>query len=267
MRGPRLSRLPLLAAAAIAAFRITAAQAGAWLMPPGEGQVIVYSAFSDSNRFFDEQGRLRPLPSYKKFELGTYIEYGVTNWLTLVASPAYDRISNPPPGQSYNGVGESELAARVGLFRSDNAVISVQAGVRTPGASLADSLGPFAVHRTTSFDIRGMAGRNCVILGMEGFAEAQLGYSFYTGGQPGEWRIDLTAGVRPAPRILLMLQGVISITNGSAQFGHTSWTKLLPSAVFDLAPQWSLQIGGFMTVAGRNAGRELGPILGLWYRF
>jgi hypothetical protein len=64
-----------------------------------------------------------------------------------------------------------------------------------------------------------------------------------------------------------MLQGVISITNGSAQFGHTSWTKLLPSAVFDLAPQWSLQIGGFMTVAGRNAGRELGPILGLWYRF
>jgi hypothetical protein len=64
-----------------------------------------------------------------------------------------------------------------------------------------------------------------------------------------------------------MLQSFTSISNGSLQFGHVSWTKLQPSIVFDIAKNWSVQIGGFVTVSGINAGRELGPAVGLWYRF
>ena len=157
-----------------------------------------------------------------KFELGTYIEYGLTNWLTLVASPSYDRIQNPPPGQSYSGPGESEIAARVGLYRTDTCVLSFQAGLRSPGFSFADSLGPFAVRRAASLDVRGLAGRNVVVAAMEGFVEAQAGYRFYAAGQPGEWRIDLTMGLRPWPRLLMMLQSYTSIVNGSLQFGHVS---------------------------------------------
>jgi hypothetical protein len=166
----------------------------------GDGSVIAYTAFSDSTRAFDAQGHLIPVPSYRKFELGTYIEYGLTNWLTLVAAPSYDRIHNPPPGQSYNGPGESEIAARVGLYRTDTSVLSIQAGLRSPGASLADSLGPFEVRRASSLDVRGRAGRNVVVPAMEGFVEAQAGYRFYAAGQPGEWRIDLTMGLRPWPK-------------------------------------------------------------------
>ncbi len=112
---------------------------GAWLLPPGDGQVIADTFFSDSTQAFDAQGH--PVPSYRKFELGTYIEYGLTNWLTLVASPSYDRIQNPPPGQSFNGLGESEIAARVGLYRTDTSVLSFQAGLRSPGFSLPIRLG------------------------------------------------------------------------------------------------------------------------------
>jgi protein XagA len=183
------------------------------------------------------------------------------------AAPSYDRIQNPPPGQSYNGLGESEIAARVGLFRSDTSVLSFQAGLRSPGGSFADSLGPFEVRRAASLDVRGLAGHNVVVAGMDGFVEAQAGYRFYAAGQPGEWRIDLTMGLRPWPRLLVMLQSFTSIVNGSLQFGHVSWTKLQPSLVYDIAPQWSVQIGGFITVAGINAGRELGPTAGVWYRF
>jgi hypothetical protein len=144
----RIPRVPLALIAAANGFigaGTEAAWGGAWLLPPGDGQVIADTFFSDSNRAFDAHGQLVPVPSYRKFELGTYIEYGLTNWLTLVASPSYDRIQNPPPGQSYNGLGESEIAARVGLYRSDASVLSFQAGLRSPGASFADSLGPFAV--------------------------------------------------------------------------------------------------------------------------
>ena len=123
-----------------------AAWASAWLLPPGDGQIITYSAFSDSTRAFDGHGNLIPVPDYQKFELGTYVEYGVTDWLTVSAAPAYDRVQTPVPGQSYTGVGESEVAARVGLYHTDSAVLSVQAGLRSPGASF-DSLGPLDVRR------------------------------------------------------------------------------------------------------------------------
>ncbi|MCI0466198.1 MAG: hypothetical protein L0Y57_04220 [Beijerinckiaceae bacterium] len=236
-------------------------------MPPGKGQIIVYSAFTDSTRAFDAQGNLIPVPEYKKFELGAYIEYGLTEWLTLVASPAYDRVSNPPPGESYYGPGESEIAARFGVLWNETSILSFQAGVRSPGASLADSLGPFDPRRAAALELRGLAGRSFTVMNMDAFADAQAAYRFYAGGQPGEWRIDLTLGMRPIPGLLMMLQSFTSIASGSSQFGHVSWTKLQPSIVYTIAPQWSVQIGGFITVSGVNAGRELGPIAAVWYRF
>ncbi|MGH6834415.1 MAG: hypothetical protein ACREC9_02480 [Methylocella sp.] len=267
MRIPRFPLALIAAASGLIGAGIEAAWGGAWLLPPGDGQVIADTFFSESTYAFDAHGHLVPVPSYKKFELGTYIEYGLTNWLTLVASPSYDRIRNPPPGQSYNGLGESEIAARVGLYRTDTSVLSFQAGLRSPGGSFADSLGPFELRRAASLDIRGLAGRNVAVAGMEGFVDVQGAYRFYAAGQPGEWRIDLTMGLRPLPRLLVMLQSFTSIVNGSLQFGHVSWTKLQPSLVYDITPQWSVQIGGFVTVAGINAGRELGPTAGVWYRF
>ena len=118
-----------------------AAWGGAWLLPSGYGQLIAYTAFSESTLAFDAHGNLVAVPAYQKFEVGNYLEYGLTDWLTVIAAPAYDRVSTPPPGQSYTGLGESEIAAKVGLYRTDTAVISVQAGLRTPGASF-DSLRP-----------------------------------------------------------------------------------------------------------------------------
>jgi hypothetical protein len=69
---------------------------------PATGKSCLYGFFG-FHPAFDAQGHLIPVPSYRKFELGTYIEYGLTNWLTLVASPSYDRIHNPPPGQRDRG--------------------------------------------------------------------------------------------------------------------------------------------------------------------
>ncbi|MGH6794550.1 MAG: hypothetical protein ACREDH_04975, partial [Methylocella sp.] len=220
MRIPYFPLALVAAAGLFAGAGIDEARAGAWLLPQGDGQVIADTFFSDSTQAFDAHGHLIPVSSYRKFELGTYIEYGLTNWLTLVAAPSYDRIHNPPPGQSYNGLGESEIAARVGLYRSDTSVLSFQAGLRSPGDSFADSLGPFEVRRAASLDVRGLAGRNVVVAAMDGFVEAQAGYRFYAAGQPGEWRIDLTMGLRPQPRLLVMLQSFTSIVNGSLQFGR-----------------------------------------------
>lgn len=214
-------RLVFLLVAVICAysgFGFEDAWGGAWLLPSGYGQVIAYTAFSDSTFAFDAHGNLVAVPAYQKFEVGNYLEYGLTDWMTVIAAPAYDRVRTPPPGQSYNGLGESEIAARVGLYRTDTAVISFQAGLRTPGASF-DSLGPLEVRRAASVDLRGMAGRNCIVAGMDGFVEAQGGYRIYAAKQPGEWRIDLTSGLRPMPRLLMLLQSFTSISMALASLG------------------------------------------------
>lgn len=191
-------------------------------MPPGAGQIIAGTAFSGSSRAFDARGNLIPVPSYQKFELGAYIEYGLTDWLTLVAAPSYDRVREAAPapiypGLSYTGPGESEIGARFGLYRSEAAVVSLEAGLRTPGASFYNA--PFQLRRAGALDLRLLAGQNLEIAGMPGFAEAQAGYRFYDHRQPGEWCMDLTLGVRPAPRWLVMLQSFSSVSNGGGGGG------------------------------------------------
>ncbi len=39
------------------------------------------------------------------------------------------------------------------------------------------------------------------------------------------------------------------------------------SLVFNLSRDWSLQGGVFETVVGINAGRELAPMVAVWYHF
>ena len=166
-----------------------------------EGQIIAGAAFSGSNRAFDAQGRIIPVPSYDKFELGAYIEYGVTDWLTLIASPAYDRIRQPEPGASYDGLGQSGVGGRFKVYQSDAVVASLQTVLLSPGASF-NGLEP---HRAGSIDVRAMAGANFAIGPWPAFVDAAGGYRFYAQSQPGEWRLDLTLGVRPLPQFLLLV--------------------------------------------------------------
>jgi hypothetical protein len=133
------------------------AGAGAWLMPPGNGQVIAGTDFSGSSRAFDANGKLNPVPSYQKFELGADIEYGLADWLTLVAYPSYDSISQPPPAASYDGFGESGVGGRFRLYRTDDFVASAQAVVLTPGGSFDGGPKP---SRAGSIDLRAMLGAN-----------------------------------------------------------------------------------------------------------
>ena len=240
------------------------ARAGAWLMPPGEGQIIAGTAFSGSSRAFDAHGKLIPVPSYEKFELGSYIEYGLTDWLTLVGAPAYDIIRQPAPALSYTGPGESGLGGRFKLYQSDAFVASLQATLLTPGASFNGA----EPHRAGAFDLRAMTGASLTIGAWPAFAEAEAGYRFYAQAQPGEWKLDLTLGVRPLPQLLALLQSFGSMqTTRSVDFPRSSWEKLQGSFVYDLNAAWSAQLGAFVTVAGSNAGRELGPMAAIWYRY
>ena len=65
------------------------ARAGAWLEPPGQGEIILGGTFSDSLRADDVNGRLAPVSSYKKFELTAHLEYGAMEQGRSSLSPPF----------------------------------------------------------------------------------------------------------------------------------------------------------------------------------
>jgi hypothetical protein len=235
-------------------------------MPPGEGEVITATEFSGSTRAFDQNGKLVPIPSYEKFELGTYVEYGLAERLTLIAQPFFDAARQGPT--SPVAIGGTELGARVGIAEFGPTVVSLQGVLHIPFTTGQLPLGGFDEDNVFSGDLRLLLGQTFEIGGAAGFLDLQGGYRWQDDGAPNEWHADFTAGVRPQMRLLMMLQAFATIADrATAVCARYSWVKLQESAAYDLSRSWALQAGFFETVAGMNAGRELGPMLALWYHF
>jgi protein XagA len=249
----------------------TPAHAGAFLAPPGDCEIITATSFSDTTRIFDANGNLLPVASYKKFDLGSYIEYGLTDRITLVLKPQADIVhqsgqTGPPAAAS------SDIGARVGVLNFGNTILSAQGLVHVPVGPASAQAALFDEDRAPGADLRLLLGHGFAIATMSGFVDVEASHTWRGDGLPQEWHADLTFGIRPQPQILLMLASFATLA-GNRAADCTSWRvcwtslKLQPSVVYDVSPHWSAQAGVLATVAGQNAGRELGPILALWYRF
>ncbi len=261
----------LVLASMSAALTVSCARAGAFMEPIGEGQIIGSATFSDTTRLF-ANGKLVPVPAYRKFELGTYIEYGATSWLTIVASPSMDRIqTSPSPGftKTTAGIGDTGIGTRAGIYQTPNFVFSVQGMIRPPLGLQTDSTNGFYTHSSIwTGEVRALFGYSTRIYGYDGFADFEAGYRWNDSATPNEWRADLTLGVHVTENILVLAQDFAAVSDGR-RFSNPSyyWDKGQVSAVYAFNAAWSVQIGGFLTLAGRNAGREMGPIAAIWYRF
>jgi len=237
-------------------------------MPPGTGEIITTTFFSGTTRAFDARKKVIPVRSYQKFEIGTYIDYGVTDWLTLVATPSIDRIHTGEP-RTAMGIGDSAIGARMALYQAPGVAISMQGLVRPPLTLQIDPATRTFTHATSwGGELRLLFGYATAVFTYGSFINLELGYRWNDKITPDEWRADLTLGLHATPQMMLLLQDFIAISNGrSAVNPSYFWEKLAFSGVYALNPAWSVQAGGFVTIAGRNAGQEIGPFAGLWYRF
>jgi protein XagA len=243
---------------------------GAWTLQGGTGQVVVTGTASQATEAFDGGGRLQGTARYSKVEVQTLLEYGISDWLTLMLAPGLQAVDvGAPVDASRAGFGYSEFGARAMLLRNANWVLSGQATMRVPGTS--DTTNSAAIGYTgAEIDIRGLFGMSFEAFAMPAFVDVQLAQRFRTGDPPDETRLDLTFGLRTSQRWLVLAQSFNVISQGagaSALFPSYNYHKLQLSALYELTPQWALQGGLFTTFAGRNALQENGVVLGAWYRF
>ncbi|MFO1116268.1 MAG: hypothetical protein U1E28_11320 [Beijerinckiaceae bacterium] len=251
------------------------AHAGAFLQPPEHGQIISQLSFSEAGRAWDAYGRAVPIPAWRKFELTSYAEYGLTDWLTIIGSPSWFRFHAPAPrpsnwfgpvgSQDLSRVGAAQTGARVRLFEIGDHVVSVQASARYAGGG-GDSVAYADMSRRMQVDLRIAYGRKFEWMGLSGYTDMQV--AFRSAGVFGnQIRFDATLAVQPFARTTLMLQSFSVLTPGRLGGSYALSQKLQTSVLLDVTETVALQAGALVALRGVRSAAERGLVTGVWYRF
>lgn len=244
------------------------ARAAAWTQPEGQGLFIGTATLTSAEHQFQE-GRAVRRPDYTKTETTFLLEYGLTGRLTLIAQPSIrtTRIGGAS-GDDFAGLGYTDLGARWRLWQGAGGVFSVQGLLRLPGATDARRAAQIG-HTGAEIDLRALFGQGFALGGRPAFVNVEAAYRLRLGDAPDEYRVDVTFGLRPAPRWLLLAQNFAVASNGSGRgpFAAYWYTRAQVSAVYELGGGWSVQAGAARVYAGDNMLRETNAILALWRRF
>ena len=244
----------------------SAVQAGAWTQEEGAGQAILTLAYSRADEAYGESGDAEPIRPFQKAETRLYLEYGWTDWATLLAQP--ELRWKEQGGETSIGLGRVDLGLRTRLWRDDFAVVSVQGSLRIPGQT--DELEPLNGGDTGfEADLRGLYGRGFEFRGRHGYVDLQAGYRHRVDEPPGELRLDLTLGWDLAEPWSLYAQSFNAVAVGGAggRFERTRSHEIALGTLYSWNEEWALQVGAFTVVAGENALREHGLTLGIWRSF
>jgi hypothetical protein len=240
---------------------------GAFLQRPGMVLAIQELRFSGSLQAFDSRGRLRPVASYQKFTLDTALEYGLTDWVTLLARLEAASVFNEgPPAAFYRGLGMSELGARVELWgsRDRSLIFSAQAMARWPGAGAGNAAASGMTAVET--DWRLMAGGSFDVRERAGFWSIEGGLRKRSGPEPDEARLELATGLQVFDLLQVIVQGFHILIPRTPLNLHSQSHKAQLSLLFNPGRAWSLQAGAFRTLAGVNARQEKGLAVAFWRR-
>ncbi len=245
------------------------AAASAWNEPQGEGLLIVRGTFDTGAQSFDKAGHLIRTYRYVKREASAYVEYGLTDWLQAIIKP--DLVSTSlggSPGGHYTGFGTSEIGAQAQLLAFGPARLAVQGTFQLPATTRETNLA-LVGNTSRNTDGRALLGIGFNLGPWPSYLDAEAGYRIRGAHAPDEIHVDLTLGTRPLPQVLLLLQSFTTVptSQGVPFFPRSTYSNMEFSGVYDFDAHWSVQLGAFTTVDGRNALQERGGDLSVWYRF
>jgi len=123
------------AAAGMIALSCTSAWAGAWLMKPGEYYVKLFASYLYTEEEYDKDGNLIPTRSgvqgitngsYEEIAVTAYVEYGLSERVTLVGSVPYKMLTS-----SWTELGGNFQVQR-DIEATNRGMTDLRAGVRYP---------------------------------------------------------------------------------------------------------------------------------------
>jgi hypothetical protein len=247
--------VPARAARLIFAFALApgVADAAAWTREPGATFLSLGT------------GWFRTGGGYEEATASVYVEHGVAEAITLggaveLARPSEDDASTDLTASAF---------ARFRLWRgAAGDPFSVQLGVGAPvGDAFADA--PAQTADEPALEARALYGRGFSTGWGDAFLNAEAALRFRLEDSADEVRLDLTAGLRPADRWLVMAQSFATLGLRNADEGGDDYDvlKLAPSVGYEIAPGFTLLFGVERDVAGRNIDEGTRLRLSIWTEF
>lgn len=248
-----------------------AANAGAWTQAKGKTQVIVKYEAIRADEGFDPDGRRVPLMAERTdISAGVFVEYGVTDRLTLQLKGDWQ--DGEDQFVDFQGRGPLEVAVVWQAWRNDRGAVSLQAGYSSPGEGRnagyeapGQGSGDWEVRVSGGWSFGGKkksAKRWRMLLSPDrSFVELQLARRMRA-GLADETRADLTIGRHFGDNWMILNQTYA----GRIEGGASQWVQSETSIVRRFGP-WSVQAGWRATTAGRETPAGSGPVVGVWRRF
>lgn len=237
------------------------AAAGAWTRAPGEGFV------SQTTRYFATEPTTSRDVDFARASLGLYAEYGLMEGLTLGGEA--DQGMRLDDGGFGAQDGRLRGFARVRLWAGEAGdVASVEAGGSIP---LSGFTSPAAPGGDESYEIRlsALYGRGLDTPLGPGWADGVLSYAKFVGDRADEIKLDLTFGLRPAPRVLAMAQLFATKGLRNEAFGGPDFdlAKVQLSLGYEIEEKRTLLLGFARDVLTRGTSDGYEVSLALWTRF
>jgi hypothetical protein len=248
------------------------AYAGAWTQPKHSLFLSAGLGYYAADKFYDINGNSTDIPTYTKYDLNPYVEYGFSDNLTLGGSARLEYIDQS--SQQNLGLGDSHLFARQRVYRSDFLTLSLQPGVLIPRLYQSDDA-PQVGSDSAAYELKALAGINFDAFDCTHYAGVDGGYRLRGGDEDDQFLLDLSLGSNISEGWTILAQNFNVISSDLPNLAASSITaendytlsKIQLSVVNELTPATSLQVGGYMDVYSRNTGKGQGALISIWRTF
>lgn len=262
-------RTALISGAAIIALAgfCDAAEAGAWTLNRHASQIITGVTTSSASRRFDTSGNPTVPVQFNKILIQRTMEYGLTDAVTVFASPEYvfARYDMMGTGARSTGAFAIEAGTRILLLSRIGQVSLQVSGKSAGGFNMSVSSSSEAGRQ---FESRLLYGSNFTFLRRPGFFDVEIAYRWVAQPRPDEYVYDATLGWWLNKKYLLLVQSFNCATASTVLSPYQSYhlNKVEVSTVQMISRRWSLQSGYFLSYSGRNIVRESGFVMALWFK-
>jgi hypothetical protein len=231
--------------------------------------------------------------SYQDLSLLLYLEYGLTEWYTVIIDLPYKNLTSERTINFYterkerintSGLGDLRFANRFALLQR-SAVISIQPGIKIPlgyetnptidapslGTGEIDgellfqsgfSFWPKPWYMTGGFGYRwrgGPAHNEYLYIAEMGYATKKLGFKLSLDGVKNTQTPPDIYG----QTVITPLPGGGGTLPSSALADDEDYLKVIPEFFFKLSQHWSMQVGLIQVVTGKNVESGTTYMLGL----
>lgn len=201
--------------------------AGAWTAKQGGMYNKLALNYFESNDYYDGDGDRHSLPYDGQFtdvNVNWYLEYGLTDYLTLIGSLYYKWLEdeNDYFRAESDGVGDIEVGMKWRLLE-DPVVLAVQGLVKVAGPYDDDEV-PGLGNDQTDFELRLLLGKSLYPLPM--YMGLEAGYRWRTKAPADEWRLLAEIGGNAGKYFYgrVKVDCIFSANNAESGAGYTNIT-------------------------------------------